>query len=162
MLALGGFDEALDLGPALPGGGDHDALWRLLDAGWTVVYEPAAQARHEHRKELRTACTQIVGHQRALVAFLVKSFGRARGRRKLEILAFLLWRLVKPLVRLLTPGDPLSFGTRARMLVHCWRGLGAYASARKLVRQRRMAVSRRVSGASMASGAGAAVEVQKT
>lgn len=157
MLALGGFDEALDLGPVLPGGGDHDALWRLLHAGWTVVYEPAARARHEHRKELHVACSQIVGHQRALVAFLVKTFGNTRGRRKLEVLAFLLWRLVKPLVRLLTPRDPLPFGTRARMLLHCWRGLGAYASARKLVRQRRMAI--RTTG--MANVA-RTVEVQKT
>lgn len=152
MLALGGFDEALDLGPELPGGGDHDALWRLLEAGWTVVYEPAARARHEHRKELRAACDQIVGHQRALVAFLVKTLGIARGRRKLEVLAFLLWRLVKPLARLLTPGDPLPLGVRARMLLHCWRGLGSYASARKLVRQRLRAVVRTAG----------AVEVQKT
>lgn len=152
MLALGGFDEALDLGPELPGGGDHDALWRLLDAGWTVVYEPAARARHEHRRELRAACAQIVGHQRALVAFLVKTFGNARGRRKLEVLAFLLWRLVKPLVRLLTPGDPLPLGTRARMLLHCWRGLWSYGAARKLVRLRRLEVSRR---------AAVAVEVQR-
>lgn len=125
MLGLGGFDEALDLGPALPGGGDHDALWRLLDAGWTVVYEPAALARHEHRRELGAAFDQIVGHQRALVAFLVKSWLRARGRRRREVLAFLAWRLVKPLVRLLRPGDPLPLGVRLRMLGHCWRGLAA-------------------------------------
>src|SRR6185312_9188824 len=46
--ALGGFDEALDLGAALPGGGDHDFLWRALQAGHSVVYEPAALAWHEH------------------------------------------------------------------------------------------------------------------
>src|SRR5262249_51638139 len=38
-IELGGFDEALDLGGALPGGGDHDLLWRALQAGYSVVYE---------------------------------------------------------------------------------------------------------------------------
>ena len=33
--ALGGFDEALDLGTVLPGGGDHDLLWRALQSGGT-------------------------------------------------------------------------------------------------------------------------------
>ncbi|HVR99568.1 MAG TPA: glycosyltransferase, partial [Thermoanaerobaculia bacterium] len=83
MLRLGGFDEALDLGAALPGGGDHDALWRVLEAGSDVVYEPAALAFHEHRRDLAAAFDQIAGHQRALVALLVKSLGRARGRRRL-------------------------------------------------------------------------------
>jgi glycosyltransferase involved in cell wall biosynthesis len=139
MLSLGGFDEALDLGPALPGGGDHDALWRLLDRGWSVVYEPAALARHEHRRDLRAAYGQIVGHQRALVAFLTKSLfpKRGRARRRMEILAFLAWRLVKPAVRILRPRDPLPLGVRLRMLGHCWMGLGAYPAARKIVRERR-------------------------
>lgn len=139
MLSLGGFDEALDLGPALPGGGDHDALWRLLDDGWTLVYEPAALARHEHRRDLGAAFDQIVGHQRALVAFLTKSFLKAR-RRRLEILAFLLWRLVEPVVRLLRPGDPLPARVRLRMLAHCWKGLGAYRAARRIAQERRRAI----------------------
>src|SRR5690606_31184923 len=29
--AIGGFDTALDMGAVLPGGGDLDILWRLLD-----------------------------------------------------------------------------------------------------------------------------------
>lgn len=41
--ALGqcGFDEALRLGE------DVDLVWRLVDAGWQVRYEPSATARHE-------------------------------------------------------------------------------------------------------------------
>lgn len=134
MLEIGGFDEALDLGPVLPGGGDHDALWRLIEAEWHVVYEPAALARHEHRRDLDTAFSQILGHQRALIAFLSKSLLRARGRRRLELLAFLAWRLAKPAVRLLTPDDPLPARVRWRMLGHCWRGLRAYSEAQEWVR----------------------------
>ncbi len=51
-LALGGFDESLDLGDPLPGGGDHDLLWRALQAGYEVAYEPRALAWHEHRSEM--------------------------------------------------------------------------------------------------------------
>ncbi len=143
MLALGGFDEALDLGPALPGGGDHDALWRLLEAGWTTVYEPAALAAHEHRREIGQAHDQIVGHQRALVAFLSKAARDARSRRRREVRAFLAWRLVKPLVRVLTPRDPLPLGVRLRILAACWRGLGAYPAAQRMVHERRASLIRR-------------------
>jgi glycosyltransferase involved in cell wall biosynthesis len=134
MLRLGGFDEALDLGAALPGGGDHDALWRVLEAGSDVVYEPAALALHEHRRDLAAAFAQIAGHQRALVALLVKSLGRARGRRRLGLLAFLAWRLVKPAVRLARRAagrDPLPAPLLLRMLRDCWRGLWAYPQARR-------------------------------
>jgi GT2 family glycosyltransferase len=139
-LDLGGFDEALDLGAALPGGGDIDLLWRLLRAGREVVYEPSALVLHEHRRELAAAFDQIVGHQLGLVAFLTKSAAAARGRERLEALAFLLWRLLKPGVRVVrrTAGrDPLPVPVLLRMGWTCWRGLGAYPRARRLAARRR-------------------------
>jgi GT2 family glycosyltransferase len=140
LLALGGFDEALDLGPALPGGGDHDALWRLLEAGFHVVYEPAALAFHEHRRHTSEAFDQIVGHQRALATLLAKSLVGARGRRRLPVLAFLVWRLGKPLVRLSRRAlgdDPLPAPVLLRMLAGTWRGLWAYPAARRIAERRR-------------------------
>lgn len=140
LLSLGGFDEALDLGAELPGGGDHDALWRVLEAGSSVVYEPAALAWHEHRRDLAAAGRQIVGHQRALVAFLVKSLRRSRGRRRLGIFLFLLWRLGKPGVRLLrriAGRDPLPVPLLLRLLAGCWAGLWAYPAARRVAARRR-------------------------
>lgn len=97
-LELGGFDEALDLGSFLPGGGDHDMLYRVLLAGASVVYEPTALARHEHRREKEAAIRQIVGHQRGLVAMLAKH--AAAGRGSFPVALYLGWRLVKPGVRL--------------------------------------------------------------
>lgn len=140
--SLGGFDPALDLGPALPGGGDHDLLWRLLEAGWHVVYEPAVLARHEDRRELRELTLQLAGHQRALVALLTKVAARTPGRRRLPVLAFLLWRLLKPGVRLMRRGagrDPLPAPVLAQMWWGCWRGLTAYPAARRLARRRQEA-----------------------
>jgi GT2 family glycosyltransferase len=140
LLEIGGFDEALDLGAELPGGGDHDALWRVLEAGSSVLYEPAALAWHEHRRDLAAAGRQIVGHQRALVAFLVKSLRRSRGRRRLGVLVFLLWRLGKPVARLARRAagrDPLPAPLLLRMLAGCWSGLWAYPVAWRAAARRR-------------------------
>jgi glycosyltransferase involved in cell wall biosynthesis len=52
MRELGGFDEALDTGPPLPGGGDLDAFFRVLNAGHVLVYEPRMAVFHRHRRDL--------------------------------------------------------------------------------------------------------------
>jgi GT2 family glycosyltransferase len=138
-LQLGGFDRALDLGAELPGGGDHDMLWRMLEAGFRVVYQPAAVAQHEHRRELEEAMTQIVGHQRALIALLTKHVTRKGGKHRWQVAAFLGWRLFKPGVRLVRRAagkDPLPARTLFRMWMHCWLGLLAYPRARSLARRR--------------------------
>lgn len=141
---IGGFDPALDLGAALPGGGDHDIMWRLLQAGWTIVYEPAAVAYHEHRRDLPEAERQILGHQRALVALLTKQVVHTGGRNRWPVAGFLAWRLLKPGVRLLRRmggNDPLSVSLLLRMWAHCWLGLMAYPRARTLARRRAAGVS---------------------
>jgi GT2 family glycosyltransferase len=139
-LELGGFDEALDLGPLLPGGGDHDMLWRMLEAGHHAVYEPAALALHEHRREREDAYRQIIGHQRALAAMLAKSLGNSRGRRRAGIALFLAWRLVKPgarVVRRLLRRDPLPVSALLDMWVNCWQGSCGYARCVDISRARR-------------------------
>lgn len=138
-LEIGGFDEALDLGAALPGGGDHDMLWRLLGAGHRVVYAPEAMARHEHRRDTSAAIEQIIGHQRALVAWLSKHAARGTPHRG-SVAAFLGWRLLKPGVRLLRRAagrDPLPARALLRMWGQCWRGLGAYPAAERTAARRR-------------------------
>jgi GT2 family glycosyltransferase len=143
-LQLGGFDEALDMGAALPGGGDHDMLWRVLQAGYDVVYEPAALAWHEHRASRRGVTDQIIGHQRAVVAFLAKHVVRTGGRARLPLVTFLAWRLIKPGVRLIRRGlgrDPLPASALLLMWWNCWRGLSAYPAAKRLARRRREAAA---------------------
>ena len=138
--ALGGFDEALDLGPALPGGGDHDLLWRALRAGHAVVYEPSALAWHEHRREVAAACDQIVGHQRAVLAFLGKHLVSDSGGMRPALAGYTGWRLAKPGVRLMRRAigqDPLPARVLLRMWWNCWLGLVTYPRARRLARARR-------------------------
>ena len=142
-LELGGFDCALDLGDALPGGGDHDMLWRLLGAGQQIVYEPRALAWHEHRRELDDALRQIAGHQRALVAFLAKSAVAGPGGKRLGVAVFLVWRLLKPGVRLarrLLGRDRLPPGALLSVWWNSWLGLIAYPRARRMARRRAAAV----------------------
>jgi hypothetical protein len=139
-MALGGFDEALGMGDALHGGDDVDIIWRTLDAGYEVVYEPAVRARHEHRRGVEAAINQILGHRRAEIALLVKTAGAAHGAQRLVILTFLIWRLAKPGLRLarraLFGHDPLPASALLRLWWSCWRGLVAYPAAKRLAQQR--------------------------
>ena len=144
-IALGGFDEALDLGADLPGGGDHDLLWRALQAGHSVIYEPAAFAWHEHRSDEAAVHAQVVGHQRALSAFLIKHLLLSRGGQRLPLAGYLAWRLVKPGVRLVRRAfgqDPLPAPVLGRMWWHSWAGLTAYPRAQRLAHARRQLATR--------------------
>jgi glycosyltransferase involved in cell wall biosynthesis len=134
VLEAGAFDTALDQAPILPGGGDLDLFWRMLDAGHEIVYEPAAQVWHEHRREVAAVADQIVEHNHGLVAMLVKAAFTARHLSRISILLFLCWRLVKPGVRLVRRAvgrDPLPSGILLRMWWNGFRGLGSYSAARR-------------------------------
>lgn len=73
LLALGGFDEALDTGAPLPGGGDLDIFYRVMRAGRTMVYEPKYAVYHEHRETLAQLRRQYWSWGLGLMAFVVKS-----------------------------------------------------------------------------------------
>jgi glycosyltransferase involved in cell wall biosynthesis len=55
---IGGFDEALDTGAALPGGGDLDIFYRVIRAGYTLVYEPRFLVFHQHRRDMKSLLRQ--------------------------------------------------------------------------------------------------------
>lgn len=137
---IGNFDQALDLGAALPGGGDVDVIWRTLDAGFEVVYEPRAIVWHEHRRDLEGVYAQILGHRRAEIAFLSKSLRSAQGRARLIIFAFMSWRLLKPglrlVSRLVSRGEPLAPGLLWRLWGASWQGLVSYGQASRLAADR--------------------------
>jgi glycosyltransferase involved in cell wall biosynthesis len=73
LLALGGFDEALDTGAPLPGGGDLDMFYRVLRSGRAMVYEPSYAVFHEHRETLAQLRHQYWTWGLGFMAFLVKS-----------------------------------------------------------------------------------------
>ena len=84
---LGGFDEALDTGPPLPGGGDIDLFHRVLRAGFPLVYEPRAVVFHRHRRADDALLRQYDSWGRSLMAWVAKTYARdPAGRPKLRLL----------------------------------------------------------------------------
>lgn len=88
LLAIGGFDEALDTGPPLPGGGDLDIFYRVARTGHSFIYEPQFAVFHEHRRDLAGLQRQYWTWGLAHAAFVMKSYAadppyRPRFRRLL-------------------------------------------------------------------------------
>lgn len=142
VLALGGFDEAMDLGAVLPAGGDHDLIWRVLLVGGEVRYEPRVRARHEHRRDLAAATRQILDHNRGTVAMVVRAAALSPWPTRPGVWIYLGWRLLKPGARLLRRAigrDPLPAAAILRLWSESWRGLTAYPAARRVACERRTA-----------------------
>ncbi|MCR5880654.1 glycosyltransferase family 2 protein [Phenylobacterium sp. J367] len=72
LLELGGFDEALDTGAPLPGGGDLDIFYRVLRSGRPMLYEPGYAVFHEHRETLEQLQRQYWTWGLGFMAFLTK------------------------------------------------------------------------------------------
>lgn len=144
LATIGGFDNALDLGNSLAGGGDLDIIWRFLYTDFHVRYEPASRARHEHRADPVAATRQIIEHNRSLIATLTKALRHLPSRNKPAVLVFLAWRLLKPSIRIMTRiagRDPLAVRTLLLLWWGCWRGLVAYPAAQGISRSRDQASS---------------------
>ena len=135
-LALGGFDEALDLGLPLPGGGDHDsALAGSAGAGHAVVYEPPALAWHEHRREVGGGARPDRRPPARGAGVPGQAPGGRTRRARPTLLGYTGWRLAKPGVRLLRRalgGIRCRPAVLLRMWWNCWMGLTAYPRARRL------------------------------
>ncbi|MEA5622016.1 glycosyltransferase family 2 protein [Nostoc sp. UHCC 0251] len=74
LLEIGGFDEALDTGATLPGGGDLDIFYRVIRAGYPLVYEPKYLVFHQHRREYTQLRRQYWTWGLGFMAFVVKSY----------------------------------------------------------------------------------------
>lgn len=59
LIALGGFDPALDVGTPSDGGGDLEMYFRVLQEGHALAYAPDALVRHRHRREMTALERQI-------------------------------------------------------------------------------------------------------
>jgi glycosyltransferase involved in cell wall biosynthesis len=74
LLKLGGFDDALDTGAPLPGGGDLDMFYRVIRGGYVLVYEPRYLVFHQHRRETEKLRRQYWSWGLGLMAFVTKSY----------------------------------------------------------------------------------------
>jgi GT2 family glycosyltransferase len=130
---LNGFDVALDAGPFLPGGGDLDMFYRTIRNGCRIIYEPKAMVSHRHRRSMQTLKRQLSGHQRSVIAFLTKAIFLESSDGRAAVLAFLGWRLIKPIVRIMKRSigrDVLPAVLLIDMLKSTWLGLGSYYASR--------------------------------
>ena len=96
---VGGFDERLGAGAA--GCSEDSELWyRLLAAGHTVPYEPAAVVFHHHRSDVEAVRRQAAAYLEGHVAALFIQFAR-RYRHLGNLLpgARRGWRSTRPRLR---------------------------------------------------------------
>lgn len=89
LLKLGGFDDALDTGAPLPGGGDLDIFYRVVRSGNALVYEPQYLVYHQHRQEYEKLRRQYWTWGLGFMAFVIKSYQadpiqRAQFRRLVQ------------------------------------------------------------------------------
>jgi GT2 family glycosyltransferase len=91
VVGLGGFDEALDTGRPLPGGGDIDMFFRALRSGAPLVYAPGVAVRHEHRREVEALRHQYYTWGTGSMAFLAKWYGRGTAEDRRTIRRLLAW-----------------------------------------------------------------------
>ena len=73
LTKIGGFDPAIGTGTPALGGDDLAAFFRVITAGYALVYEPAAIVRHTHYRDYAALQRQIYGYGVGLTAFLTKS-----------------------------------------------------------------------------------------
>ncbi|WP_375426917.1 glycosyltransferase family 2 protein [uncultured Sphingomonas sp.] len=100
VVALGGFDEALDTGGPVPGGGDLDIFYRVLRSGRPMIYEPAYLVFHEHRETIEQLRRQYWTWGLGFAAFLTKASRHDPALRPRQR-ALVRWWLADQLRRLL-------------------------------------------------------------
>lgn len=69
LSSLGGFDTALGAGSPASGAEDTQIFTRILRAGGSVAYAPAAVTRHYHRPDLAALERQMYGYGCGLTAY---------------------------------------------------------------------------------------------
>lgn len=73
LVELGGFDDALDTGAPLPGGGDLDIFYRVLRSGRPIAYSPDYAVYHEHRETMEQLRRQYWSWGLGFMAYLEKT-----------------------------------------------------------------------------------------
>ena len=119
---IGGFDEALDTGKPLPGGGDHDIFYRVIRAGYSLIYEPRYLVFHQHRQQYKQLRHQHWTWGLSLMAFATKAY-QTDPEKRLQWLRLIKWwfrvlfrQLLKSLLgRYVAPPDLI--------LVELWGGV---------------------------------------
>ena len=98
---LGGFDEALDTGAAVPGGGDLDIFYRIIRAGHTLVYEPRFLVFHQHRRDMKSLLRQYRRSWGLGFMCYISKCLKDDPERRINLLRLIYWWFVNDLLGLL-------------------------------------------------------------
>jgi GT2 family glycosyltransferase len=102
LLELGGFDDALDTGAPLPGGGDLDMFYRVVRAGYPLVREPTLVVYHQHRREYAKLRHQMWTWGSGSMAFVSKSW-KTDPTERAKIRRWVLWWVSYQLSKIFVP-----------------------------------------------------------
>jgi GT2 family glycosyltransferase len=89
LLAVGGFNTALDAGTPALGCGDLEMFFRVVKRGLSLRYEPGALVWHKHRREMRELQAQVRGF--GSCAAMVIAIVRADRREMVALPKLLSW-----------------------------------------------------------------------
>lgn len=92
---IGLMDEVLGPGTPTTGGEENHLVYKVLKAGYTLVYEPKAYVWHRHRREIKAFYRQVYGHMQGGTAFFLTLWLQEKDSR-----AF--WHLFSELPRYYT------------------------------------------------------------
>jgi GT2 family glycosyltransferase len=70
---IGPFDPALDAGTPTGSGGDHEFFSRVIRAGHTIIYDPAAMNRHRHRRTHAELISTMHGYGMGAYSVMTKA-----------------------------------------------------------------------------------------
>lgn len=134
---LGGFDERLGLGTPARGGEDLDAYLTVVQAGLSLVYEPAAVLWHRHRPDMPALRKQIFSYGLGLSAMFTKRWMNHREER-----GQMLRRAVPAVRHLISPRSPKNrqkrrcYPAALTMIELVGMAVGPFAYARSARRRR--------------------------
>lgn len=136
LLKLGGFDEALDTGAPLPGGGDLDIFYRVIRAGYPLIYEPQYLVFHQHRREMEKLRRQYWSWGLGFMAFVVKSSQQDISQRS-KFRSLIGWWFQDQLQKLVESLTGRSILPTNMILAELWGGIvgifGEYPRSKKRI-----------------------------
>ena len=151
----GYFDEALGAGAPAGGGEDLDMFIRLILAGESLVFEPTALVRHQHRSSADALAAQISTYGSGLSAMITKHLLYDSGSWHR-----ILRRVIPGIIHLVRPSSVKNAnkgpGYPIQLTLAEWRGIAMgpwlYLRGRFVVRRRRRVLRRLVADAPAGTG----------
>jgi glycosyltransferase involved in cell wall biosynthesis len=131
LLGLGEpFPPELDAGTATQTGGDMYAIYRVLEAGGRMVFDPGAYVFHRHRRDPAALRRAFRGYGTGIVATMWKVL-LERGEAEALVTAYWLWQQYRwaLLHRFAGCTDPRSLRVAADYLGGGAAGIGAWYAA---------------------------------